>query len=130
MVENVFSILLLLFGLSSYAQQQEPIKTDGLQFKEFFFEMLKRDPNRYQDLLTVQKRCARHMANIRTMTCGGKIVVAGPFNNWSNWRGIFIFKTKMMDDAKSLVINDPMIITGWLNHDIHPRWTMKGAKFS
>ncbi len=45
-----------------------------------------------------------------------------------DWRGIFIFKTKTIDEAKALVEKDPMIMAGRLNYEIHPWWTMKGAK--
>jgi uncharacterized protein len=124
--------LLLLFALfysmSAFSQQQEPAIQEEGKLKEYFFVMLKRGPVRSQDSITTAKLQEGHMANIQKMADEGHLAVAGPFGDDGDWRGIFIFKTKTIDEAKKLVEQDPMIRAGRLIYEIHPWWTMKGAK--
>src|SRR5947209_6021828 len=56
---------------------------------------------------------AGHMANIRKMGATGKLVVAGPFEDNGDLRGMLIFKTGL-DEAKSLAEQDPAVKGGRL----------------
>ena len=67
------------------------------------------------------------MANIRKLGDSGKLVVAGPFGDDGNWRGIFIFDTPTIEEAEQLVKSDPAIQSGRLTYEIHPWWTMQGT---
>ena len=60
------------------------------------------------------------MANIRKMFADGKLVVAGPFTDGGELRGIFILRVASMDEAKALTQDDPMVKAGHLNAEIHP----------
>ncbi len=126
-MKTLFVIVFLLLSMNSFSQQEQA-KTEKPQMKEYFFVMLKRGTNRSQESLTAQKLQAGHMAHIQKMADDGKLAIAGPFGDDGDWRGIFIFKTKTMDEAKALVEKDPMIMAGRLNYEIHPWWTMKGVK--
>ena len=51
-----------------------------------------------------------HMANIGRLATEGKLVVAGPLKkNEKNYRGIFIFNVKTLDEAKELLVTDPAV---------------------
>ena len=76
--------------------------------------MLKAGPNRSQDSTTAAKIQEGHMANIRKLGESGKLVVAGPFGDDGNWRGIFIFDTPTIEEAEQLVKTDPAIQSGRL----------------
>jgi len=67
-----------------------------------------------------------HLANITKLHDAGKLVLAGPFTDDGNWRGIFIFKTSSIEETKSLVDNDPAVQAGRLSYEIHPWATKKG----
>jgi uncharacterized protein YciI len=49
-----------------------------------------------------------------------KLVVAGPFGDDGNLRGIFVFKVASLDEAKALAETDPAVIAGRLAIDMHP----------
>ena len=123
-------IIVCLFCPFIVAAQNTPAATkpEAPQMKEYFFVMLKKGPVRNQDKETTDKLQEGHMANINQMAKDGKLSIAGPFGDEGDWRGIFIFKTKTMDEAKMLVEQDPMIKAGRLTYEIHSWWTMKGAK--
>ena len=51
-----------------------------------------------------------HMANIGRLATEGKLVVAGPLKkNEKNYRGIFIFNVKTLEEAKELLVTDPAV---------------------
>lgn len=127
-MKKIFLILGLLYGSVAFSQEQAATKNSESQMKEYFFVMLKRGPNRTADSVTANHLQKGHMANIQKMAKDGHLAVAGPFGDDGDWRGIFIFKTKSVEETKNLVEQDPMIKAGWLTYEIHPWWTMKGAK--
>jgi uncharacterized protein YciI len=61
-----------------------------------------------------------HMANIRRMAAAGQLVVAGPFLDDGDLRGIFIFKVATLEEAKALLDSDPAVQAGRLTGEIHP----------
>jgi uncharacterized protein YciI len=93
----------------------------------YYFCLLTRGPNAGQgsreELAAGQ---AAHMANIRRLAEAGKILVAGPFMDRGDWRGIFIFKCDSLEEAKALVASDPLVQQQRLVADVRPWLTMKG----
>jgi uncharacterized protein YciI len=93
----------------------------------YYFCLLTKGPNR-ENLAKeeIEKIQAGHMANIRRLAGEGKILVAGPFADDGDWRGIFIFKCATLEEAKALVATDPAIVAGRLKAEIHPWMTAQG----
>src|SRR5207247_1422729 len=50
-----------------------------------------------------------HMANIRKMAATGKLVVAGPFGDNGDLRGVFIFQQTSLEEAQAMVDQDPAV---------------------
>ncbi|MFL6373272.1 MAG: YciI family protein [Pyrinomonadaceae bacterium] len=64
---------------------------------------------------------AAHMANIRRLASEGKLVLAGPFGqNGETFRGLFIFNTASLAEAKAWVATDPTVKAGVLVPDFVP----------
>jgi|SRR6476661_2672705 len=124
----LFTCLIALSGLTVRAQEQKPEPKDG-EMKQYFFVMLSKGPNRSQDKATADQLQKDHIANIERLAKEGHLNVAGPFGDEGNWRGIFIFKTKTLEETKAMVESDPMIKAGRLAYEIHPWWCQKGVKF-
>lgn len=62
---------------------------------------------------------AGHMANIERLAKDGKLAYAGPLDGVNGARGIFILSVDSIDEAKSLVATDPVIIKGEMVADYH-----------
>lgn len=66
-----------------------------------------------------------HMANIRKMGESGKLLVAGPFADDGDLRGLFVFRTGTLEEAKGLAEQDPSVQAGRLRLEWHPWFAAK-----
>jgi uncharacterized protein YciI len=68
-----------------------------------------------------------HLANINRLAEMKKLVVAGPFGDNGQLRGIFVFKVASIDEARALAETDPAVKAGRLAMDIHPWLVPEGV---
>ena len=64
-----------------------------------------------------------HLANINRLAETKKLVVAGPFGDNTNLRGIFVFRVASLEEAKALAETDPAVQAGRLVIEMHP-WSV------
>ena len=123
-----FLIMFLCSYLSFYllAQEKEEPK---YEMKTYQMVFLYKGPNRNQDSTETKKIQEAHLANIQRLANEGKLIVAGPFLDDKELRGIFIFDSDSETKVKELVETDPAIIAGRLKYEIHPWMTEKGTCF-
>lgn len=93
---------------------------DAYGMKHFVMAFLKKGPNRNQDSATAVQLQKAHMANIERMAEEGKLVIAGPFEDDFEIRGIYIFNVSTIEEAKALTETDPAIKAGRLVMELHP----------
>jgi uncharacterized protein YciI len=68
-----------------------------------------------------------HIANIVRLAEMKKLVVAGPFGDNGQLRGIFVFKVASIDEARALTQTDPAVQAGRLAIDLHPWLVPEGV---
>ena len=61
-----------------------------------------------------------HLENIGKLAETKKLVVAGPFGDNGTLRGVFVFRTDSIDEARALANTDPAVKAGHLALQIHP----------
>ena len=130
-MNNNFSILLILFlcpYLSFFVLAQEEDEPK-YEMKTYQMVFLYKGSNRGQDSTETMRIQEGHMANIERLAKEGKLIVAGPFLDDKDLRGIFIFDLESEEEVKALVETDPAIIAGRLRYEIHPWMTAKGNCF-
>jgi len=91
-----------------------------------YLGFLKRGPNRKEgDGKTpeVQELQKAHIANINRLAETKKLVVAGPFGDNGDYRGIFVFRVGSLKEAQDLAATDPMIKIDRLRLELHP-WSV------
>jgi uncharacterized protein YciI len=81
---------------------------------------LKTGPNRNQDSTTRANLQRAHLDNISRLAEEGKLIVAGPFLDDGDIRGIYIFNVDSIEEAEELVETDPAIKAGSLTMELHP----------
>ena len=68
------------------------------------------------------------MANINKMAATGKLVVAGPFTDNGDVRGVFIFHQTTVDEARAMTDQDPAVKAGRLVVELHPWMAAAGLR--
>ncbi len=128
-MKKIFFFLLMLFPVMLFAQAKE--KNDNEKFEpiQLYFVMLTKGGNRTQDSATAAKIQEGHLANIGKLAKDGKLIVAGPFMDDSNWRGLFILKCKDAAEVDTILKTDPAIASGRLAYEFHPWMTGKNCLF-
>ena len=97
--------------------------TEPVKFEETYFGFLKRGPNRKpsdDDSPEIQELQKAHIANIVRLAGLKKLVVAGPFGDDGDLRGIFVFRVASRKEAQDLSATDPMIKIDRLRIELHP----------
>ncbi len=127
MKKILIAVLVLPFFIAStYAQEEE--KRPEFNIKQYYFVMLTRGENANKiDSLKLNQLMIGHLNNIKKMVKEGKLLIAGPFGDDGNWRGIFIFDVKTEEEVADLLKNDPAIQAGRLAYEIHPWWAEPGS---
>lgn len=126
-----FFSLILFLGLSVFADAQDKtIAYDSLMAKKvgadqygmrtYYLVYLKAGKVRNQDSVTVANIQRGHMDNITKLANEGKLIVAGPFMDKQEVRGIFILTAKSMEEAMEWTQTDPAVKAGRLEMEVHP----------
>jgi uncharacterized protein YciI len=100
-----------------FQKANSPLKMDTV-----YLGFLKRGPNRKEgDGKTpeVQQLQKDHLANINRLAAMKKLVMAGPFGDDGDMRGIFVFRVASMKEAEDLTATDPMIKIDRLRLELH-----------
>lgn len=120
-------LLVTLCGVDQLcAQQSVPPSTE---MTTYFVGLLYRGPNWTKEVTPeVLQLQEGHMANIRKMASGGKLILAGPFTDGGNLRGMFVFNVSSAAEAKGLTDADPAVKAGRLAVEIHPWLAPKGIQ--
>lgn len=93
---------------------------DEYGMKTYIMAYLKRGPNRSQDSATAAELQRAHLDNINRMAQEGMLVLAGPFLDDGDVRGIYIFNVQTVEEAEALTKTDPAIKAGRLEMELHP----------
>lgn len=94
---------------------------DEYGMKNYVMALLKRGPRRWMiDSITASNLQKAHMANITRLADEGKLVVAGPFTDNTDLKGIYVFDVKTIEEAQKLCETDPAIKAGSLMMELHP----------
>ncbi len=140
--KSAFSILLLVTSVSSclVPEKNKTTKTDSTNayskadsllvaqigadqngMKDYVIVFLKRGARRWMiDSLTANNLEKSHVANINRLIDEGKILTKGTITDKSDWRGIYIFDVKMVEEAQKMLDTDPAIKAGSLAVEYHP----------
>jgi uncharacterized protein YciI len=97
----------------------EALDADEYGMKIYVIAFLKKGPNRNLDSTAANALQRAHINNITRLAKDNKLVVAGPFIDDGDIRGIYIFDVKSVEDAKILTESDPAIKAGSLEMELH-----------
>ena len=132
MLNKAFYVFLLGLLSQTYFAQQKTSKpkynselakklgADDYGMHKYVIAFLKTGPNRSQDSAAAAQLQASHMTNIQRMADAGQLVLAGPFMDEGELKGIYIFNVETVEKAKELTETDPAVKAGRLVMELHP----------
>lgn len=98
----------------------EKLGADEYGMKQYVMAILKEGPNRDQSKEEVERLQRAHLDNIIRLAEEEKLVLAGPFADQTDLKGIYIFNVESVEDARELTESDPAIQAGRLLMELHP----------
>ena len=96
------------------------IGADDYGMRRYVMAFLKRGPNRDQSPEDAAALMRAHLDNITRLADEGSLIVAGPFLDDGDVRGIYIFNVATVEEASALTETDPAIRAGRLEMELHP----------
>lgn len=102
------------------ARLAEELGADEYGMRRYVIAFLKAGSNRDHDQETAMELQRAHMDNINRMAEEGSLVVAGPFLDNGQIRGIYIFDVESIEEARELTETDPAVQAGRLEMELHP----------
>jgi uncharacterized protein YciI len=124
------AVLLLASEARAQAPPETPQKADvgpgGFEMTTYYVGFLYRGPKwTAEQTAETQALQQAHMANIQKMAQAGKLLLAGPFTDGGDLRGIYIFSVGSMTEAQELAATDPAVKAGRLRLEFHPWYAAK-----
>lgn len=98
----------------------ERLGADDYGMKSYVMAFLKRGPNRDRDSSEAAALQRAHLENIGRLAEAGKLVLAGPFLDTGELRGIYLFAVPTVAEAEALTATDPAIQAGSLVMELKP----------
>ncbi len=128
-------LLLIILLIPSFIYSQEKSEREFLinegdtsyVMKQYIMCFLLKGENRNQSEEEAAKIQEGHMQHINDLAEQGLVVLAGPFGDDSEKRGILLFDVGSVEEAEKLEADDPAVVEGRLKMEFHPWWTAKGT---
>ncbi|MDP3668183.1 MAG: YciI family protein [Telluria sp.] len=108
------------------ADMAKSLGADERGMRGFVLVVLKTGPNKVPEGAARKKMFEGHFANMQGLAAEKKLVVAGPLDGVDGWRGVFVFATADIDQAKSYVASDPLIVNGEMVAEYHKFYSSAG----
>ena len=119
-------LVTLVFACAAMAQKSEPpanpaydgelakrLGADDRGMRQYVMCFLKTGPLKVTDKAKVDELMKGHFGMITRLAAAGKLIAAGPFVEGGEFRGIYLFDVKTIEEAKQLTETDPSIKEGY-----------------
>ncbi len=99
------------------------------EMKQYWFVMLSKGPRRGETISSERaaELQAGHMAHMGEQHAAGRLVLAGPFGDDGDWRGIQIYDAASQEAVEAICAEDPAVKAGRLACTVHPWWGAVGT---
>lgn len=138
-MKKIFLLLFVCTSFSMFAQVEE-FNDEGFKvfsyqegdttytMKQYVICFLIEGPNRSQPKAEADVIQMAHLQHLEDLAKRNKICMVGPTGDDDNIKGIIIFNTPTIEEAKALAKADPAVKAGRLLVEVHPWWGAIGSK--
>ena len=126
---GVAALTLVLTGSDLSSLRAADTGPGGFEMTTYYVGLLYRGPKwTPEHTPEIEKLQQAHLANIQKMGESGKLLLAGPFTDNGDLRGIFVFRVASVEEAKNLAETDPAVQAGRLRIELHPWYAAKNIR--
>lgn len=108
------------------AELAKSLGGDENGMKKYVLVILKSGPNKVPAGPARTEMFKGHFANMERLAGEKKLAMAGPLDGVDGWRGVFVFATPDIEQAKSYVATDPVIVAGEMIAEYHVFYSTAG----
>lgn len=101
------------------AELARSVGADERGMRSYVLVILKTGPTRVAAGPERDEMFRGHFANMKRLAEAGKLVLAGPLDGVDGWRGLYVFATADLDEARRLVETDPVVVKGEMVPELH-----------
>ena len=106
---------------------EPPAGEQEYEMMTYYVAFLRRGPAWTPEQTDETRRIqAAHLEHIGAMAASGDLVLAGPFMDDGDLRGMFVFSVDSLEKAEALAQADPAVKAGRLRLEFHPWYSAKG----
>jgi hypothetical protein len=95
--------------------------------KNYWLVILKKGPHTGQDSMEVDRIKKMHLLMMQKLAKSGKIVLAGPVEGDTVWRGVYVLDCRDSGEVAGLLNTDAAVVSGRVRYEIHPWLVEKGS---
>lgn len=119
-------------GTDSTAEQEPETfemqwRDSTVMMQKYFMVFLKAGPARSQNKEEAAAIQEKHLKYLSKLAEKGKTSLTGPFGDDGEIRGIVVYNTATIEEARRLAEQDPAVKAGRLVVEVHPWWAAKGS---
>ncbi len=100
--------------------KSQQLGADEYGMRQYTLVLLASGENQTDDADFINEVMRGHLDNIGLLASEGKLVVGGPFMQKEPYRGLFIFATDDLDEARRWVDSDPAVQADLLRAELLP----------
>jgi uncharacterized protein YciI len=129
-IRILFALLVLAQASNVFAQRtfDVTIADSTYHMKRYWFVLYTRGADTTAlDSTTSAKLLQEHLAHQDEQAKRGLIVMAGPFGDKSDWRGLLLYDCETKEEVEGYLRRDPLVARGRLKYDLHPWYGAVGT---
>ncbi|QQR87829.1 MAG: hypothetical protein IPJ76_06290 [Flavobacteriales bacterium] len=128
---KLFALALLGLCSSPLLAQRTFTHTAGdttYTMKQYWFVLYTRGDAAPLDSATSAAKLKEHLAYQDMQAERGLIVMAGPFGDNGNWRGLLLYDVETKEEVEGYLKGDPLVQAGRLKYEVHPWYGAVGTR--
>lgn len=135
MEKPILVSIFLLLSVFAFAQEENPREFSYEEgdttytMKQYIFCIYTSGSERSQSEEEAMAIQEKHLAHLGSLEEKG-LIMAGPFGDDGEKRGVLLFDLATVDEAAALVNEDPAVKANRLNFGCNPLWLAKGTRLN
>ncbi|MBK8612757.1 MAG: hypothetical protein IPN85_04575 [Flavobacteriales bacterium] len=115
-------------GLSAQRTFDVTIADSTYHMKKYWFVLYTKGDAAPLDSATSATTLQAHLNHQSEQSDRGLIVMAGPFGDKGDWRGLLLYDCDTKEEVEGYLMADPFVRAGQLKYEIHPWYGSVGTR--